>query len=484
MAKDLWRWGAVELAGAIRSRAISSREAVESALARIDAVNPRINAIVDLMAHEALAAADKADAAVKKGGPLGALHGVPVTLKINVDLAGRPTTNGVAAFKDKVPAEESPCVIQWRNAGAIFVGRTNVPAFSTRYFTDNALHGRTLNPWDPTRTPGGSSGGAAAAVATGMGALAHGNDRAGSVRYPSYACGVYGLRPSLGRIATFEPGVPETLAITTQLANTQGPLARSVRDLRLGTAAMMGRDARDPWWVPVPLKDEVPPKGRVALCAGIPEANVDPAVADAVKQAGRWLADAGYGVEEAAPPHLHEAGSLFFTLVVSENAVSKDDRAGTTKAIEALGDEPCKRARRSTVAAIQALDYEGYVSALARRAALLRRWMVFFERYQLVLMPVSWQRPFPVDEDQKGDAAVAALLRAQVPILACSTLGLPGLACPATLADGVPVGVQLVGPRYGEEMLLAAAEAIEARTPVKTPIEPDGKINSNQGGAR
>ncbi|HWI38327.1 MAG TPA: amidase [Burkholderiales bacterium] len=467
--KDLWRWGAVELARAIRAREISSREAVESCLARIEAVNPRINAIVDPMADEALEAADKADAAKNRDG---VLHGVPVTLKINVDVAGRPTTNGVAAFKDKVPSEESPCVIQWRNAGAIFVGRTNVPAFSTRYFTDNALHGRTLNPWDPKRTPGGSSGGAAAAVATGMGAIAHGNDRAGSIRYPSYACGVYGLRPSLGRIATFEPGVPETLAIATQLANTQGPLARSVRDLRLGTQAMMGRDARDPWWVPVPLRNEVPNKGRVAMCAGIPEADVDPAVAAAVKQAGKWLADAGYEVEEVAPPHLHEAGSLFFTMVVSENAVSKDDRAGTTKAIEALGDEACKRARRSTVAAVTPLDYEGYVAALALRAAILRRWMVFFERYQLVLMPVSWQRPFPVDEDQKGDAPVAAMLRSQVPILACSTLGLPGLACPATLADGVPVGVQLVGPRYGEEMLFAAAEAIEARTPVKTPIEP------------
>ena len=159
-------------------------------------------------------------------------------------------------------------------------------------------------------------------------------------------------------------------------------------------------------------------------------------------------------------------------MVVSENAVSTDDRAGTTKAIEALGDEACKRARRSTVASVRPLDYEGYVAALARRAAILRRWMVFFERYQLALMPVSWQRPFPADEDQKGDAPVAALLRAQVPILACSTLGLPGLACPATIVDGVPVGVQLVGPRYGEELLFAAAEAIEARTPVKTPIEP------------
>lgn len=471
-ANDLWRWEAVELARGIRSREISSREAVESCLARIEEVNPRINAIVDLMAEEALEAADRADEAVKKGEGLGTLHGVPVTLKINVDVAGRPTTNGVVAFKEKIASAESPPVIQWRKAGAIFVGRTNVPAFSTRYFTDNALHGRTLNPWDPKRTPGGSSGGAAAAVATGMGALAHGNDRAGSVRYPSYACGVYGLRPTLGRIATFEPGVPETLAIATQLANTQGPLARSIRDLRLGTAAMMERDPRDPWWVPVPLRDEAPRPGRAALCAGVPGAKVDLAVATAVKQAGLWLQDAGYEVEEIAPPHLLEAGSLFFTLVVSEGAVSKEDRAGTTRAIEALGDEPAKRARRSTVASIPALDYEGYVMALARRAALLRQWMLYFERYQFVLLPISWQRPFPVDEDQKGDAAMAALLQAQVPILAASALGLPGLAVPATLVEGVPVGVQLISGRFQEEALFAAGEAIEARSAVKTPIDP------------
>ena len=469
---ELWKLGAVDLAAAIRARDVSAREAVESCLARIAAVNPRINAIVDLMADEALDAADRADQAVKKDAVLGPLHGVPVTLKINVDLAGRPTTNGVAAFKERLASEESPPVIQWRNAGAIFVGRTNVPAFSTRYFTDNALHGRTLNPWDAGRTPGGSSGGAAAAVATGMGALAHGNDRAGSIRYPAYACGVYGLRPTLGRIATFEPGVPETLAITTQLANTQGPLARSMRDLRLGTAAMMQRDPRDPWWVPVPLRDETPRPGRVALCAGVPGAEVDPGVVAAVRQAGLWLQDAGYEVEEAAPPNLLEAGSLFFTLVVSENAVSSDDRAGTTKAIEALADEPAKRARRSTVASVQALDYAGYVMALARRAALLRQWMRFFERYQLVVLPVSWQRPFAVDEDQKGDAAMARLLEAQAPILAASALGLPGLAVPATLADGVPVGVQLVSARFGEEALFAAGEAIEARSAVKTPIDP------------
>ncbi len=469
---ELWRWGAVELAQAIRTRRISSREAVASCLARVAQVNPHVNAIVDLMAEEALAGADRADAAVKNGEALGALHGVPVTIKINVDFGGRPTTNGVVAFKDKIAREDSPPVANWRKAGAVFIGRTNVPAFSSRYFTDNDLHGRTLNPWDKARTPGGSSGGAAAAVATGMCPLANGNDRAGSVRYPAYACGVFGLRPTLGRVPTFDPSAPDEIAITTQLCNTQGPLARSIRDLRLGLVTMAARDPRDPWWVPVPFTNEVPPPGKVAMCTGLPGVEVDPAVSAAVRQAARWLEDAGYKVEEAAPPRLEEAGGLFFTTVASEGMVSKEDKAGTSRAIESLGDEAAKRARRSTLASIQPLDYEGYINVYARRASILRQWMLFFERYQLLLLPVSWQRPFLVDLDQQGDAAMAGLLKAQVPMLAASMLGLPGLVVPASLADGVPVGVQLISGRYQEELLLAAGEVIEARQPLRLPIDP------------
>jgi amidase len=471
---ELWRWAAVDLAHAIRNREVSSREAVESTLARVAAVNPRINAIVDLMADEALVAATRADAAVKNGERLGPLHGVPVTVKINVDFAERPTTNGVAAFKNNIAKQDSPPVRNWRSAGAIFIGRTNVPAFSARYFTDNALHGRTLNPWDKARTPGGSSGGAAAAVATGMGALAHGNDRAGSIRYPAYACGVFGLRPTLGRVPNLEPGAPDAIAITTQLTNVQGPLARSIRDLRLGLTAMAAHDARDPWWVPVPFTGKVPPPGTIAVCTGLPGTDVDPAVAAAVRQAAQWLADAGYKVEETSPPHLEEAGDIFFPLIASEGIVSKEDRAGTSKAIEAFGDEAVKRARRSIVASVKPLDYEGYINAFARRAAILRQWSLFFERYQLLLLPISWQLPFPVDLDQRGDAAMAALLNSQQPMLGASILGLPGLAAPTSVADGVPVGVQLISGRFQEELLLAAGEVIEARQPPATPIDPRG----------
>src|SRR5262249_19437700 len=175
-----------------------------------------------------------ADSAITRSETLGPLHGVTVTCKINVDYAGRATTNGVVAFKDRIAKADSPPVANWRKAGAIAIGRTNVPPFSARFFTSNALHGRTLNPWDAARTPGGSSGGAAAAVATGIGPLAHGSDRAGSVRYPAYACGVVGLRPTIGRIASFDGCAPGDPSITTQLTSVQGPLARSIRDLRLG----------------------------------------------------------------------------------------------------------------------------------------------------------------------------------------------------------------------------------------------------------
>ena len=200
MKPELWRWSATDLARAIASGKVSSREAVQSTLGRIAQVNPALNAIVQVLAEEALAAADVADAAVRAGYRLGPLHGVPTTTKVNVDQRGCATTNGVVEFRNVMATEDSPVVANLRKAGAIIVGRTNTPAFSHRWFTDNDLHGATYNPWDKNLTPGGSSGGAASAVAAGMGAVAHGNDFGGSIRYPAYACGIAGLRPTPGRI--------------------------------------------------------------------------------------------------------------------------------------------------------------------------------------------------------------------------------------------------------------------------------------------
>jgi amidase len=468
MIDEIWRWDATKLAHAIASRQVSSREAVLSSLGRLHAVNPRINAVVDVMAEEALIAADRADAATQSGRKLGPLHGVPVTVKINVDYAGRPTTAGVVAFRDDIAATDSPAVVNLRNAGAIVIGRTNVPAFCARFFTDNDLHGRTLNPCDPGRTPGGSSGGAAAAVAAGIGAIAHGTDRAGSIRYPAYACGVAGLRPSFGRVPSYSanPSVEATLA--SQLMSVQGPLARSVADVRLGLLALMKGDPRDPWWVPAPLLDREDhgASPRIALFEGPEGAAIDSAVADALKRTAGWLEQAGCFIEQATPPDFAESAALFFSIVKTEEG------EGTSRAIEKLGDNALRRARAGTMARASKFSLEQYVEALGRRTAILRSWQLFFERFDALVMPVSYQLPFPIDEDQKGDVAVGRMLDAHQPMLAVSTLGFPALSVPTGMAGSVPVGVQIVSGRFQEEACLRLGALIEGFCPPRGPIDP------------
>ncbi len=477
MTGNIWEWDAGRIAGAIRNGAISSREATESCLARLDEVNPYINAVADALADEALESADAADLSLRKGDVAGPLHGVPVTVKINVDYAGRATTNGVVAFRDAIAREDSATVANLRKAGAVMIGRTNVPAFSTRYFTDNDLHGRTLNPWNPDRTPGGSSGGAASAVAAGIGPIAHGNDRAGSVRYPAYACGVYGLRPSVGRVPEFNPSTSEERGLSSQITQVQGPLARTVHDVRLGLEALAARDPRDPWWVPAPAEGRSPGwPATVAMFAEADGFEADPAVTSAVRRAAALLENAGYRVEEIAPPRFAEAADMFWSLLMTEErAATTSEKASSTRGIEQYGDEAVKRARLATKACATEYDFDGYIRALARRTTILREWQVFMERYPLILMPVSWQLPYPVDHDQKGQDAVREMLAAHTPMLAISVLGLPGLSVPMGLAGDVPTGVQIVGGRFQEELCLKAGEAIEAQSPMALPVDPKSR---------
>jgi amidase len=482
MSQDLWRLSATEMAASVAHRDVSSKELVESTLARLEAVNPHLNAVVDVLAESALDAAAAADAALSRGETPGPLHGVPVTVKVNVDMAGRATSNGIVAFKDLIAREDSPVVANLRKAGAVIIGRTNAPAFSYRWFTDNDLYGRTLNPWDAGLTPGGSSGGASAAVAAGIGAIAHGNDLGGSIRYPAYACGVAGLRPSAGRVPAWNPTQSRDRTLAVQLASVQGPLARTVGDLRLALAAMEGADVRDAWWMPVaPAGTSVAQGGgaafptRVAVCAQLPGTPTDEAVVAAVRQAARWLEEAGCEVEEAVPPRFDEASELWLKLVTSEA------QAGLGETIEAYGDAAIRTAFGSQRRIAPPLDLVGYMNGLAERTGLLREWQGFFARYPLLLMPVSCRKPFAVDADQHGDHAVRAILQAQGPLLATALLGLPGLSVPTPARDGVPLGVQLVSGRFGEALCLAAGEAIEARAGVFTPIDPVGAASRRAG---
>src|SRR5246127_4329264 len=225
---ELWRKSDVELAAMIRDREVSSREVVQAHLDRIEVVNPHLNAIVRPLADQALAAADAADLAVADGARLGPLHGVPFTVKENIDVAGTPTTHAIPALAEAVASVDAPQVERLRAAGAIPLGRTNLPDFGLRVHTDSFLHGLTRNPWNPQRTAGGSSGGEAAALATGMSPFGLGNDIGGSLRNPANACGIASIRPSAGRVpdAGFVPAEDRMLAV--QLMNVQGPMARRV----------------------------------------------------------------------------------------------------------------------------------------------------------------------------------------------------------------------------------------------------------------
>src|SRR5277367_1226274 len=300
--QDIWRLSAADLAALVKSKKISAKEAASAGLARLDAVNPKINAVVDHRPEDVLKQAAAVDAAIARGEDAGPLAGVPVTVKVNIDQEGFATTNGLTLQRDAIATASGPVIDNFRKAGAVILGRTNCPAFSYRWFTTNLIHGDTKNPRDPSITPGGSSGGAGAAVASGIGHIAHGTDIAGSIRYPAYACGVHGLRTTLGRVPAFNPCLPER-TIGPQIEAVSGPLARTIRDLRISLAAMSARDARDPWWVPAPLEGPAMPK-RAALCLNPDGLEPVPEVKAAVAEAGQRLERAGWIVEEIAdtPP--------------------------------------------------------------------------------------------------------------------------------------------------------------------------------------
>lgn len=474
MASDIWRWDAIEIARGVRLRRISSREAVESCLARLEAVNQRINAVIHVQADAALAAADAADAAVGRGDELGPLHGVPITLKDLADQAGIPTVHGVAAFRDRPAPEDSPVVKNLRKAGAVIVGRTNVPPLSARWDTANAVYGRTWNPWSRARTPGGSSGGAAAALACGIGALAHGSDLGGSIRYPAYCCGIAGLRPTMGRVPQDNGAGGIERPLYGQMIAVHGPMARRVRDLRLGLAAMSAGDPRDPFWVPAPLEGQPRPRPlKVALVADAPGLFVHPAVRQAVLDAGKALAEAGYLVEEVATPSIADAAHLWAKLG------STDTRTTGLDSIRKLGDEEVIRVNELYVEVAPRVEsLAEYLQAMAQMVTHRRAWSMFLSEYPLVVGPNSGDLAFTVGFETRDAEAMRHLLRAQALMTTVNLLGLPAVAVPTGLVasedapHGLPVGVQVIASRFREDLALDAAEAIEARRELPTPIDP------------
>ncbi len=451
---ELWRLSAAQIARAIRTREVSASEVTQAHLDRLHAVNPAINAVVQDCAEDALIAAKALDARLSAGEDPGPLAGVPVTIKVNVDQSGHATTNGLRILKDLVAQQDSPVVANLRRAGAIIVGRTNTPAFSLRWFTRNDLHGQTLNPRNRLITPGGSSGGAAAAVASGICAIGHGTDIAGSIRYPAYACGLHGLRPSMGRVPAYNATGPDRF-IGAQLMAVSGPIARSVEDVALSFHAMAAADPRDPWYTPVPLEGAPYPR-RAALTLAPDDMAVDARVRDALIRAAKTLTDAGWDVDEVACPPMREAAEVNATLWMADTRFAAEDMI----AREAEPDS--QFVFRQMCLAAGPTDLDSVMRALQTRASLVRQWEVFLQRYPVLLCPVSGDLPFDQQLDVTSDTAFAAVYEAQLTQRGLPVMGMPALALATGYADGRPVGVQLVSARFREDILLAAGATLEA----------------------
>jgi amidase len=457
----LWDLTATAMRARLAAGEVTARALVTAALERRDAVNPAINAVIDRFDDAALAQADAVDLALARGQDCGPLAGVPVTVKVNVDQAGRATTNGLRLQRDLIAAEDNPVVANLRRAGAILIGRTNTPAFSLRWFTRNSLHGATRNPVDPALTPGGSSGGAAAAVAAGIGPIAHGTDIAGSIRYPAYACGLHGLRPSLGRVPAFNGSGPDRM-IGGQLMAVSGPIARSIPDLRLALAAMAARDPRDPWWTPAPLEGPVVAR-RAAFCVAPEGMSVDPAIRATITAAAGRLAAAGWAVEEVALPPLREAMQLQLRLWLAEF------RRSGAAAVAEEGDPDAAFVYAALSRHCPEIDLNGLMDTLQARARLVRQWRAFFERFAVVLCPVSGELPFDDHRDVASAADFDTVLEAQLPMVAPPFMGLPGLAVNMGRARGRPVGVQLLADQFREDLLLEAGAVLGQAVPAIDP---------------
>ncbi|WP_433146368.1 amidase [Actinomadura nitritigenes] len=464
---ELWQLPVTEVAALIREQRVSAVEVAESCLARVEAVNPELNALADVRPEETLADARRADAAVAAGEELGPLHGVPVSTKINTPQRGALMSHGVAAMAGMRAAHDDASVAALRAAGAVFLGRSNAPAFSVRWFTENEPHGRTLNPWSASHTPGGSSGGAASSLAAGMTPLAQGNDIGGSIRFPAACCGVVGVRPTVGLVSNWiapEDTGPEP-PLTVQAWAVQGPMARTVADARLALHAMAGADLRDPFGVPALPAPAAPPAGpvRVGVVRDVGIAKPHPAVDAAVTEAARWLADAGYEVEEIELPLLAEAARLWSLLLF------EDLRPGIPGMLE-MADEPLRVHMRYAFEHAAGLWGEepglpAYLGGWARRATLITRLQEMLGTGMLLLTPVSAEPPFEQDADILDPDRGRSLVDAQWPMTSLPVLGFPGVSVPAAVADGLPIGVQLIGGRFAEDLVLDAAQAVEDRAP-------------------
>lgn len=461
--EELCWYGAQKLAKALREKEVSPVEVVEAHLERIEEVNPRVNAIVTLAAEEALKQAQKAEKEILSGGEIGPLCGVPVLVKDNVHTAGIRTTYGSKLFENFVPGEDAPVVKRLKEAGAIVLGKTNIPEFGLVCITDNLLFGPTLNPWDPSRTPGGSSGGSAAAVALGLSPLATGNDAGGSIRIPAALCGVFGFKPSFGRVPSY-PSLPGMGSLIHE-----GPITRSVADATLFMDVVSGPDDKDRFTLPCGpvnfLQDLTRGiKGKkAAFSADLGYAVVDREVAEITLRAAERFRDLGCEVD-----------MVDLKLPDMVNALS----AITVTAVTTAHEKRLEEWRETIYPAFRPMiDRAGSISNkdLARAEALREElWQAvqsLFQEYDFLLTPTSCVPAFP--SGAGGPLAPAAINGQKVRAMAWMAFtypfnftGHPAASLPCGFsAEGLPVGLQVVGRRFDDLSVLQASAAFEAALP-------------------
>ncbi|WP_329557250.1 amidase [Streptomyces sp. NBC_00696] len=465
----LWAMTAAAQATAVRGGEVSAVELIDGHLERIAEVNPQVNAVTQLLAERAREAAARMDRRRAAGEELGPLAGVPFTVKETTPVEGVPTTLGTPRFRDLVAPADAPPVARLRAAGAIPIGHSNMPTLVLAgMHTRSELFGDTVNPWNRSRTPGGSSGGDGVAVATGMAALGLGNDSGGSVRIPASFCGVTGLKPTTGRFpADHRVLGPDDPGPASQMLVTDGPLARTVADLRLAYEALAGTDPRDPRAVPVPLYGEpLPGPVKVALVVDPGGRGVHPAVRGAVTAAADALRDAGYDVREMADvPRLDEALEAYGRITVTEFAP-------TWPVVRKLLGEGGDRYIRMAMEKTPPANAEELTKLMGTWLGIRRSWAEFLDEFPLLLGPVFTEPPVEPGLESRDEAGRERVAESMRLCTVTSFVGVPAVAVPTGVCDGLPSGVQIIGRAFREDLCLAAAQEIEDRLGVFTPIGP------------
>ena len=450
---DLLYASATALARAIRTKEVSAVEVVQASLQRIAEVNPALNAVVQLCAEAAQAQARATDAALARGEQLGPLHGVPMTIKDSLDTAGVITTGGTQGRATFVPAQDAPVVARLRAAGAILLGKTNTPELTLAGETDNVLYGRTNNPYDLSRTPGGSSGGAAAIVAAGGAPFDIGSDTAASIRWPAHCCGIAGLKPTAGRVPRTGHIIPFGLG-ARDLLTQNGPMARFVEDLSLILPIICGPDGQDPAIIPMPLGDPAMVElTQLRVAVHTDNGIVTPTVAiqDAVRRAAQALTDAGLAVEEACPQALGRSHRLAAALAAA------DGRAWVQRLLAKAGTTEVHPWLVSNLAPAPSMSIADFTALLEEIDQFRSAMLAFMEHYDVILCPVNAVPALP-----HGTWRDAFRQGAFSYTQAFNVTGWPGVVVRGgTSPEGLPIGVQLVACPWREDVALAVARYLE-----------------------